>query len=79
MWAEGQLGGWLHRVAYRIAVRASIDAAAARARTSEQRRCRRWKSRRPMPTTIYTRALHEELAGCRRNFECRSSSAISKG
>jgi RNA polymerase sigma factor (sigma-70 family) len=24
-WAEGQLGGWLHRVAYRIAVRASVD------------------------------------------------------
>jgi RNA polymerase sigma factor (sigma-70 family) len=26
-WAEGQLGGWLHKVAYRIAVRARADAA----------------------------------------------------
>ena len=25
-WAEGQLGGWLHKVAYRIAIRASADA-----------------------------------------------------
>ena len=29
-WVEGQLGGWLHRVAYRIAVRASMDAARRR-------------------------------------------------
>ena len=34
-WAEGQLGGWLHRVAYRIAVRASIDA--TRRRMHERR------------------------------------------
>jgi RNA polymerase sigma factor (sigma-70 family) len=34
VWAEGGLGGWLHRVAYRIAVRASLDA--ARRRTHER-------------------------------------------
>ncbi len=30
-WAEGQLGGWLHKVACRIALRASADAARRRA------------------------------------------------
>ena len=30
VWAEGQLGGWLHRVAYRISVRAGGDAARRR-------------------------------------------------
>jgi RNA polymerase sigma factor (sigma-70 family) len=34
-WAEGQLGGWLHKVAYRIAVHASIDA--TRRRDHERR------------------------------------------
>jgi RNA polymerase sigma factor (sigma-70 family) len=30
-WTEGQLGGWLHKVAYRIAVRASADLSRRRA------------------------------------------------
>jgi RNA polymerase sigma factor (sigma-70 family) len=34
-WAEGQLGGWLHKVAYRIAVHAGIDA--TRRRDHERR------------------------------------------
>ena len=34
-WPESQLGGWLHKVAYRIAVRASADS--ARRRGHEQR------------------------------------------
>jgi RNA polymerase sigma factor (sigma-70 family) len=34
-WAEGQLGGWLHKVAYRIAVRACADT--SRRRLHERR------------------------------------------
>ena len=61
-WSEGELGGWLHRVAYRIAVRASIDSA-------RRQRCERRAaevaamrmSRGHSDDDVHP-ALHEELA-----------------
>jgi RNA polymerase sigma factor (sigma-70 family) len=61
-WVEGQLGGWLHKVAYRIAVRARADGARRRVierRVSElaaARCCDDETDDRMRP------ALHEELA-----------------
>ena len=61
-WAEGQLGGWLHRVAYRIAVRASADAARRAGTSVGRRRWRPWNSPSANSTTTCGRRLHEELA-----------------
>jgi RNA polymerase sigma factor (sigma-70 family) len=61
-WAEGQLGGWLHRVAYRIAIRASADAIRRRkheesAAAAEAIECPDFKLDDDL-----RKALHEELA-----------------
>ena len=61
-WTEGQLGGWLHRVAYRIAVRASIDR--ARRQRCERRAAEVSAMRKPRGHSdedVHP-ALHEELA-----------------
>ncbi len=61
-WAEGQLGGWLHRVAYRVAIRAKIGA--ARRRTHERQAAEVAAmeiSLRDFDDEIQP-ALHEELA-----------------
>jgi RNA polymerase sigma factor (sigma-70 family) len=60
-WAEGQLGGWLHRVAYRIAVRARVDA--ARRRTHERQAAAvATKFSQDNSDADVQAALHEELA-----------------
>ena len=58
-WVEGELGGWLHRVAYRIAVKARMDA--ARRRKHERQAAAMGQSRGYSKDSIEP-ALHEELA-----------------
>ncbi len=61
-WAEGQLGGWLHRVAYRIAVRASIDAARRRAHEHQRAEVAAMAVSHVNPDDDLKPALHEELS-----------------
>jgi RNA polymerase sigma factor (sigma-70 family) len=61
-WAEGQLGGWLHRVAYRVAIRAKIDAARRRTHEHQAAEVAAMEiSLRDSENEIQP-ALHEELA-----------------
>ncbi len=61
-WAEGGLGGWLHRVAYRIAVKASIDATRRRAHERRVAEVLAMESSQFALDTDLHPALHEELA-----------------
>jgi RNA polymerase sigma factor (sigma-70 family) len=61
-WVEGQLGGWLHRVAYRIAVRASIDAARRRAHERQSAVVAAMRISQGNSDQDLQPALHEELA-----------------
>jgi RNA polymerase sigma factor (sigma-70 family) len=61
-WAEGQLGGWLHRVAYRIAVRASIDAAGRRRNERLAAEVAAMEFSQVNSDDELQPALHEELA-----------------
>jgi RNA polymerase sigma factor (sigma-70 family) len=62
VWADGQLGGWLHRVAYRIAVRASVDAARRRAHERQAAEVSAMNASRINSEDDLHPALHEELA-----------------
>jgi RNA polymerase sigma factor (sigma-70 family) len=62
VWAEGQLGGWLHRVAHRIAVRASIDAARRRAHERLAAEVAAMEISRVHSNHELQHSLHEELA-----------------
>jgi RNA polymerase sigma factor (sigma-70 family) len=62
VWAEGQLGGWLHRVAYRIAVRASIDAARRRVHERQAAETAAMNFAKGTSDDDIQPALHEELA-----------------
>ncbi len=68
-WAEGQLGGWLHRVAYRIAVRASIDAARRRAHERQAAEVATMESRTLIPMTSSSPRCMKSWRGCRRSCE----------
>ena len=61
-WAEGQLGGWLHKVAFRIAVRTRADA--RRRRRVEERAAENAivTALRPNLDDDLRPALHEEIA-----------------
>ena len=61
-WAEGQLGGWLHKVAYRIAVRASADAARRRALERRAAEVAAVEFTRDALEDDLRPALHEEVA-----------------
>jgi RNA polymerase sigma factor (sigma-70 family) len=60
-WTEGQLGGWLHTVAYRIAVRASTDSA-IRHRHERQAAREAVGAYAPVELDDLRPALHEEIA-----------------
>ena len=62
VWAEGQLGGWLHKVAYRIAVRASGDASRRRRQEHRAARDRAVDYTRVELDDELLPALHEEIA-----------------
>jgi RNA polymerase sigma factor (sigma-70 family) len=62
VWAEGQLGGWLHRVAYRIAVRASIDTARRRVHERKAAEVAAMNFAHGTSVDDIQPALHEELA-----------------
>ena len=73
---RGALGGWLHRVAHRVAVQAHAD---ARRRRKQERRAGvlRLDERAGDESRDDARAaVHEEMAGCRSGIACRWCSAI---
>ncbi len=80
VWAEGQLGGWLHRVAYRIAVRASIDAARRRVheRQAAETAAMNFAQSRSDDDIEPARSM-KSWRGCRRSYGCPSFCAASKG
>ena len=61
-WAQGQLGGWLHRVAYRVAVRASKDAARRRRHERQAAQVAATGLSQVSSDDEIRLALHEELA-----------------
>ena len=61
-WVEGQLGGWLHRVAYRIAVRASMDRARRRRHERQAAEVAAMGHSQGRFDHELQPALHEELA-----------------
>ena len=61
-WADGGLGGWLHRVAYRIAVRASIDAARRRVHERKAAEVAAMSLEQSTSDEDIQPALHEEMA-----------------
>ncbi len=61
-WAEGQLGGWLHKAAYRIAVRASADTARRRGHEHRAAEGTAVEYTHADLNDDLRRALHDELA-----------------
>ncbi len=61
-WVDGGLGGWLHRVAYRIAVRASIDAARRRVHERQAAEVAAMSLAQSTSGEDIHPVLHEELA-----------------
>ncbi len=61
-WDDGQLGGWLHRVAYRIAVRAGIDGARRRMHERQRAEAAAMEISQVKSDDDLHPALHEELA-----------------
>jgi RNA polymerase sigma factor (sigma-70 family) len=61
-WSEGQLGGWLHRVAHRIAVRASIESERRRAHERQAAKLAAMEISQVNSGDDLLPALHEELA-----------------
>ena len=79
VWAEGGLGGWLHRVAYRIAVRASIDAARRRTHERQAAEVAAMAVSHVDSDDEFSPHSMKSWRGCRRSCGCRSSCATSKG
>ena len=61
-WADGTLGGWLHRVAYRMAVRASIDTTRRRVHERQAAEVAAMSTAQNTSDDGIQPALHEELA-----------------
>jgi RNA polymerase sigma factor (sigma-70 family) len=62
LWIDESLGGWLHRVAYRVAVRANGDVARRRKREGAEVEIDAISSQDRAPNDHSTRELHEEIA-----------------